>query len=266
VWLPSPNTNYYVRVQVINKTSKQIVSDTSQALLVKTRSKFGFITGTVRDANGHALSADVCRDYVVQAYGPSTFAGGTGKDLQQQVSLAKTNSAGVTTCNGTFTLEVRPNAGYSVRAAYVGTGLTWQPMWYRAGSAGVAARSVGATEITVTVGQTTALANPIQVRSGATITGTAKCPTGSGTTPSGRCTVDVAAMVAGNPNNVITTVRSNSSGEYTLTGLPAGTYTVRVAKADDSTFPHIAEAVAAKVKYFEKSNIAVAAGATVKVS
>lgn len=262
--LPSPNANFYVRVQVVNKAGGAIVSDTSQALLVKTRSKFGFITGTVRDANGGALSKDVCRDYVVQAYGPSTFSGGTGKDLQQQVSLATTS----TTCTGDFTLEVRPNAGYSVRAAYVGSSLAWQPSWYRAGSPGVAARSVGATEVTVAVGATTKLANDIRVRHGGTITGTAKCPTGSGTKPAGSCTVDVAAIVTGTGsyNNVITTDRSTPGGEFTLTGLPAGNYTIRVTRTDDSTFPHIAQALVAKVKYVEKSGVVVTAGATTKVA
>ena len=264
--LPSANTNYYVRVQVINKSDRKIVSDTSQALLVKTRSKFGFISGTVRDANGNALSANVCQDYVVQAYGPSTFSGGTGKDLQQQVGLVTTDRAGVTTCTGDFTLEVRPNSGYTVRAAYVGKALNWQPAWYRSGASGVAARSVGATEVAVSVGQTTKLANAIRVSTGATVTGTAKCPTGSGTAPSGTCTVDVAAIIAGSYNNVITPVRSNSSGVYTLTGLPAGTYVIRVTKTDDSTFPKVAQAVAAKVKYVEKSNVTVAAGATVTVN
>lgn len=266
VSLPSPNTNYYVRVQVIARADGQVVSDTSQALLVKTRSKFGFITGTIVNADGSQLSSEVCQNYVVQVFGRSTFSGGTGKDLHQQVQLATVNSAGAVTCDGSFTLEVRPYDGYSVRAVYVGSDLTWQPSWYQAGSGGVGARSSGATELSVTVGQTTTLANPIQVRSGSTITGRADCPTGSGAGSSGSCTVDVAAILDGNYNNVISTVRSNPNGEYTINGLPAGTYLIRVTRTDDSIFPKIAQAIAAKVKYVEKRGVTIEAGTTTTVN
>lgn len=259
--LPSPNSNYYVRLQIVwrgsyvagpnsgkstGHTAGSTVSDKSQALVVKTRSKFGFISGRVVQDNGQPLPAEVCRDYVVLAYGKASsgFRGGTGLDVHKQLSLVHKDSKGKTVCDGTFSLEVRPNSGYTVQALYVGTAgaTTWRPAWYAYGKPGVTVRSYGATPITVSVGATKALSNPIRVGLGYSLSGTAPCGA-----KSGRCTVDVAAMVnPADPNTVVTIARSNSSGGFTLKGLPKGTYTLRVSQPADGTYAKIADALKAK--------------------
>lgn len=259
--LPSPNSNYYVRLQIVWRSTYvagpnsgkstghaagSTVSDKSQALVVKTRSKFGFISGRVVQDNGAALPAEVCRDYVVLAYGKASsgFRGGTGLDVHKQLSLVHKDKNGKTVCDGTFSLEVRPNSGYTVQALYVGTAgaTTWRPAWYAQGKPGVTARSYGATPITVSVGATKALANPIRVGLGFSASGTAPCGA-----KSGRCTVDVAAMVnPADPNTVVAIARSNSSGGFTLKGLPKGTYTLRVSQPEDGTYAKISDALKAK--------------------
>lgn len=259
--LPSPNSNYYVRLQIVWRGSYvagpnsgkstghaagSTVSDKSQALVVKTRSKFGFISGRVVQDNGQALPADVCRNYVVLAYGKASsgFKGGTGLDVHKQLSLVHKDANGKNVCDGTFSLEVRPNSGYTVQALYVGTAgaTTWRPAWYAAGKPGATVRSYGATPVTVNVGATKALSNPIRVGLGYSASGTAPCGARSG-----RCTVDVAAMVnPADPNTVVAIARSNSSGGFTLKGLPRGTYTLRVSQPQDGTYAKISDALKAK--------------------
>ncbi|MCB0911284.1 MAG: fibronectin type III domain-containing protein [Propionibacteriaceae bacterium] len=189
------DTNFYVRVKVIDKDSGSTRSDTSDFGLIKTRAETGKITGTIA---GPSAS-----DVVVTAYDKSS-------DVVGQSDLKS---------NGTFTLTVRPGT-YRVLATYVGQD-GYTSLWAQAGSSGAALMSDG-TQYAVTLGGTTALPT-ITLAKGATAAGVVK---GVGEGLLGN--VDVTAMLSGEvAARAVSSTDSKTEGEYSLEGLAPGTYTIR---------------------------------------
>lgn len=198
----SPNTNYYVRVRMmeVNTTTTPktyaTASDRTEAIIAKTRSPKGFITGTVT-----GVPSNVLTDYVVTAYSKSTG------EATLQVNLAS---------NGKYTLEVRPG-DYYVQVLYVGSG-NYTSTWVHAdGSAGLARSE--ASPVTVLLSRVPTVATGAVVSGGSTIKGTVTNSSGAAVRD-----VYVAAIYKG---DVLQQGKTDSSGGYTMKGLPEGAYTVR---------------------------------------
>lgn len=202
------NTNYYLRVSLVDITTHGQLGDRSAALLGKTLSPIGWIHGTVTGAPKAALL-----DYAVAAYSA------TSGDVNQQVSLTPTADPGTYE----YKLQLRPGS-YFIQVVNMGTA-NYTTLWALAGDLGAPVKSAG-SPIAVTMSNVTE-APPVTVREGATIKGTITCP-GQGTKDS--CSVDVTALLGG---DVIAQDRSESNGNYTLTGLPAGPYALRMNHAED---------------------------------
>lgn len=204
------NTNWYMRVKIIRKSDNAVLSESSEALMVKTLSPKGYITGTVN------LNGQPAKNYVVAAY--------RGNDLHDQADL---NS------DGSYQLTVRPGS-YQVVAVYIGSG-NFSSRWAATDQArGRSRYDDTARSVAVTAAKATTGVNitPQSTPSFA-ISGDIGCP-GAATT---QCTVDVAAMsnwhTDSKRSRVVNSVRSNSSGVYSITGLPAGKYKLRISHADE---------------------------------
>jgi len=204
----SSNTNYYLRVSIVDLTTRAAIGDRSAAVLGKTLSPVGWIHGTVTGAPKAALV-----NYVVAAYSQSTG------DVNKQVSLTPTSDPGTYE----YRLQVRPGS-YFVQVVNVGS-TNYTSLWALAGDLGAPVLR-SATPVAVTMSNVTE-APPVTVGEGATIKGTVTCP-GQGTKDS--CSVDVTALIG---KDVIAQDRSESNGTYALKGLPAGDYTVRMNHAED---------------------------------
>lgn len=193
------NTNYYMRLRVIDSTGKQR-SDRSDYLLGKTRLETGTIKGT--------MSGAPTRETVVDAY---TASG----ELAAQSNVAS---------DGSYSLTVRPGS-YRLHVTYLGrANLT--SLWATSGSDG-SRLMTEATAITVSTGQAIT-APPVRLGQGATISGTIVDPTGE---PVGA--VDVSALADVGDEEVIDTTRSAPNGAYALQGLPDGKYWLRMVYSKD---------------------------------
>ncbi|MCW5951649.1 MAG: hypothetical protein KIT69_05290, partial [Propionibacteriaceae bacterium] len=199
------NTNWYMRVKIIRKSDNAVLSERSEALMVKTLSPKGYITGTV-NLNGQPAS-----DYVVAAY--------KGKDLHDQAEIAT---------DGSYQLSVRPGS-YNVAAVYIGSG-NLSSRWASSDLTKGRTRYDSARTVAVTAAKATTGVNITpQSTPSYSLSGDIDCPGAAST----QCTVDVAAMSTWGTSRVVNQVRSNSSGGYTVTGLPAGAYKLRISHADE---------------------------------
>lgn len=194
------NKNLYLRIKVISADGT-VKSERTTALMAKTLSPKGYITGRVILPKGVSAS-----QYVVAAY--------KSKDLHAQADL---NS------KGEYVLEVRPGS-YYVQAIYIGSG-NYNTRFAAANPKAGRTRSDGASKVTVEVAKQTK-AKDINPQSTASyvISGDVDCPDGES-----RCDVDVAAMIG---SKVVEQDRSDSNGKYQIKGLPAGTYTLRISHAE----------------------------------
>lgn len=193
------NTNYYVRVMVVDAAKKQM-SDRSAYQLAKTRIPTGIITGKVEGAPG--------KDVVAMAY---SSAG----ELVKQVDVAS---------NGSYSLSLRPET-YKLRLSYLGTS-GYTSLWANAGSDGMP-DSTGATSVSIATGETKA-APTVELAKGATLEGSVKNQTGSLLNG-----VDVASLTAMTSAREIETVvdtPATSAGTFKLTGLSEGAHWVRFIK------------------------------------
>lgn len=194
------NTNYYMRVRVVDSSGKQR-SDTSDFVLGKTRVPLGTIKGKVSGAPAN--------DIVVAAHT-------TGNQLVAQADVKS---------DGSYELSVRPGS-YRVYATYLGKeGYT--SLWAASGSNGGRITSEAST---VSVSENKSSTAPtITLGKGATISGTIYDPSGK-PVPS----VDVTALSAHtSAREVVTLVRGNSNGTYELRGLPDGQYWLRMIYSGD---------------------------------
>lgn len=198
------NTNWYMRVKIISK-SNAVLGERGEAVMVKTLSPKGYITGQV-----NLTDADDAKNYAVAAY--------SGNDLHDQADLSD---------DGRYQLSVRPGS-YQVVAVYIGSG-NFSSRWAATNTTQGRTRTDATRSVSVTAAKETAGVNITpQSQSTYTVSGDIDCP-GAATT---QCTVDVAAMSTWGTSRVVTQVRSDSSGVYTLRGLPAGQYRLRISHAD----------------------------------
>ncbi|MDQ7991675.1 MAG: hypothetical protein AAGC63_01925, partial [Propionicimonas sp.] len=202
------NTNWYMRVKVFLKgdPNRRATSERSDAIMVKTLSPKGYITGSVTIPSGASY-----RDWVVAAY--------RGTDMHDQVALAS---------NGSYRLTVRPGT-YYVQAIYIGNG-NFNSRWLASPNTGGRARNDSggkATGVAVAVGKATGVAAIVpQSTASYSVKGDIDCPGAQSA-----CTVDVAAL--GSAGTVIKQDRSDANGEYTIQGLPAGGYRIRISHSEE---------------------------------
>ena len=203
----SSNSNYYVRIQmlqkvveadgkpVLDKAGKQVmvaVSDRTEAIMAKTRSPKGFIAGTVKGAAGGVLS-----DYVAVAYSRTTG------DVNAQVPVSS---------GGKYKLEVRPGS-YFVQLAYVGSG-NYTTQWVAA--KGTAYMRAEATAVTAKLGNTPLNVATVTVGQGGVLTGKVV-----GTNSKALRDVFVSARTAWtSTREVVAQFSTDSGGNFTLRGLP----------------------------------------------
>lgn len=199
----SSNTNYYVRIQMLQKSTDAkdkdkpvnvAVSDRTEAIMAKTRSPKGYISGTVDGASGTVLS-----DYVAVAYSKSSG------DVNAQVAVSS---------SGKYKLEVRPGT-YFVQLAYVGSG-NYTTQWVAA--SGVSYTREEATAITAKLGNTPVTAKTVDIDEGGIITGKVV-----GTNDKALRDVFVSARTAWtSKKEVVAQFSTDGSGAFTLRGLPPG--------------------------------------------
>ena len=200
------NTNWYMRVRIINKSTGSVVSERSDAVMVKTLSPKGYITGTVN------LQGQPASSYVVAAY--------RDNDLHDQVDVRP---------DGSFQLSVRPGTYYRVAAVYIGPD-NLSSRWFSVDPTRGVTRFDAPGRVDVKVGvATTGVDITPQSTPSYTVSGDIDCPGAAAS----QCTVDVAAMSTTGTSRVVKTIRSNNAGTYTLKGLPPGTYNLRISHADE---------------------------------
>lgn len=197
----SANTNYYVRIRMVQNFSDPVtgvvttvaVSDRTEAVMAKTRSPKGYLSGTVTGVTGAVLS-----DYVAVAYSKST---------------GEVNAQGPVSSTGRYRLEVRPGA-YYIQLAYVGSG-SYTTQWVD--STGEAAYTrEDSTSVTAVLGSTPVTAPPVAVGAGATLAGRVVGPTGVALRD-----VYVSARTAWSQlREVVAQTATASDGRFTLRGLP----------------------------------------------
>ncbi len=206
----SANTNYYVRIRMVqdipNASGTTVVtatSDRSSAIMVKTRSPKGIIAGKLTGASGSALS-----DFQAIAFA-ATSAGTPGE----------VNGVSDVSSSGAYSLELRPGK-YLVRFAHVGTG-NYTSVWWTTDDSN-AYFSGDADTITAALDKTNAVSS-VSTGTGATVTGEV---TNSSTGKAIR-DIYVSARVAWGTatttaarREVVGQSTTNSSGRYTITGLP----------------------------------------------
>lgn len=204
------NENWYLRIKVLRKNSAgtwQTMSERTEALMGKTLSAKGYLTGRVVLPSGVPAS-----EYVVGAY--------KGTDLHDQAPLKS---------DGTYQLSVREGT-YYVKASYIGPG-NYTDKWATTAGTGGLNRTYPAGPATgykVVQAKGTSVAD-IRPGTGFTISGDINCPKAES-----KCTVDVAAMSDwGGTSTVIRAVQSNGNGAYSLDGLPPGKYRLRITHAED---------------------------------
>ncbi len=176
------DTNFYVRVKVVDKDSGSTRSDTSDYGLIKTRAEYGNLTGTV---NGTG-------DVVVVAYDKSN-------DVVGQADVAG---------NGNYSIQVSPGT-YWVLATYTGTN-GYTSLWAKSGANGVALRTDG-TSRAVALGENQGVPD-ITLTKGGEASGTVTDTSGDPI-----ATVDVTALLSG---VVMARATTATNGSYTIQGLP----------------------------------------------
>lgn len=202
------NTNYYVRIRMVQnvtdaagKVTTVGVSDRTEAVMAKTRSPKGYISGTVTGVAGSTLA-----DYVAVAYSR------TSGDVNAQVPVSSA---------GKYKLEVRPG-DYYVQLAYVGSG-NYTTQWVD--TSGTAYARQDATKVTAKLGSTPVTADTVNVTAGGLFTGKV-------VNTSGKAVRDVfvsARTAWTSKREVVSQFSTDSSGGFTLRGLPPGkTVYVRV--------------------------------------
>jgi hypothetical protein len=209
------NTNYYVRIQMFRETvvsgvsTVTPISDRTQAIMVKTRSPKGFLSGKVTGAAGSVLN-----DYMAVAYGSTSSGPGDIK------GTANVSSA------GNYRLELRPGS-YFVQLEYVGTG-NYTTVWLT-GDGSAAYVSGEASTTAVKLDATTSVP-ALAVGAGAIVSGTVK----SSTSGSPIRDVYVSARTSSG-KEIVAQDTTDSNGNYTLQGLPPSTSViVRVNSAADT--------------------------------
>lgn len=197
------NTNYYVRVRVVDAGGVQ-KSDRSDYIIAKTRIPTGFITGTV---NGPPP-----KDVVAAAYT-------TSGELAQQVDVGSDRK---------YKLTLRPGS-YRVQLSYIGSG-NFTSLWAKSSSSGGRISSEGVV-IAVSLNKTVT-APTVTLGAGAVIKGTILYPLG--TNPEPIAAVDVTALSAmTSAREVMALTRSGSDGKYELRGLSDGEYWLRMIYSSD---------------------------------
>lgn len=203
----APNTNWYMRVKLVNRADGSTVSERSEATMVKTLSPKGYIDGSLQ------VPKEQFSHYVVTAY--------ANDEVQDQVRVD---------ANGNYRLTVRPG-GYQVQAIYTGAG-NWTTRW-ATGNPDVGGRtrtdpSGGAAVLAVQVGQVTT-APVIKPTQGYSVSGDIDCPGAQDS-----CAVTVSAMSDwGGTSTVVRQATSSSGGSYTIDGLAPGSYRLRVAHTEN---------------------------------
>lgn len=202
------NTNYFVRVRMMEVTTSTAgvktysnASDRTESIIAKTRSPKGFITGSVS-----GLASNILTDYVVIGYSKSSG------EAAQQVNLGS---------NGKYTLELRPG-DYYVQVLYVGSG-NYTSAWVNSANDGGRSRAE-ASPVNVVLSRVPTNAKAVVVDGGSTIKGTVKNATGD---PIRDVYVSALTTWSSSYEEVLAQGKTDSSGNYTLRGLPVGTYTVR---------------------------------------
>lgn len=189
------NTNYYVRVKVVDAKGA-VKSDTSEFALLKTRVPIGFLSGSVSGAPG--------ADAVAMAYDAKN-------QMAQQVDVSKA---------GNYKFSLRPGK-YKVRIGYLGRD-GYTPGWAKDGAA-MGQTQGQATSYSVSLKKTTN-ADSVALAKGRRVSGVVT----DSSTKKGVRDVDVTALTAGSEREVISRGRTDASGRYVLAGLPNGKYVVRM--------------------------------------
>ncbi len=197
------NTNYYVRVRVVDSGGTQ-KSDRSDYIIAKTRIPTGFIAGKV--------SGPPTEDVVASAYN-------TSGELVQQVDVDN---------DGTYQLTLRPGS-YRVQLTYTGTG-NFTSLWANNSSDGGRISSEGDV-FAVTLNKTTS-APTVKLTAGAVVSGKVLYPLGSNPDPIEA--VDVTALSAmTSAREVMALTATDANGEYELRGLADGEYWLRMIYSSD---------------------------------
>ncbi len=195
------NTNYYFRIRMVRnftdakgKVSTVAVSDRTEAIMAKTRSPKGYISGTVDGAGGSVLA-----DYVAVAYSKSSG------DVNAQVPVSS---------SGKYKLEVRPG-DYYVQIAYVGGG-NYTTQWVA--TPGKASPRGEGTVVKAKLGNTPVTADKVTVDEGGIVTGKVVGKNGKAVRD-----VFVSARTGWtSAREVVAQDSTDGSGNFTLRGLPPG--------------------------------------------
>lgn len=194
------DTAYFVRVRVIDAAGVQR-SDLSDAITAKTIVATGVLKGKVTGAPAG--------DVVVAAYD-------SAGELAQQVDLKS---------DGSYSFVVRPGT-YKVQAVYVGTG-NFTSKWASATNSGTMVPS-GAQALAVSLDGTTT-APEVKLGEGGIVRGKISGPDGVAIAD-----VNVAALSAvTSEREVLAQAETDGSGNYSLKGLPTGTYWLRMMYSTD---------------------------------
>ena len=190
----SPDTNYYMRIRVIDASGAQ-KSDRSDYILAKTRLATGVISGKVTGAP--------TGDIVVDAFT-------TNSELAAQSNVAS---------DGSYSLTVRPGT-YRIHVTYVGSS-NYTSLWARSGTDGGRVTSE-ASDVSVSTGATVT-APQVKLGAGAVVNGKVVDPSGNAIS-----SVDVSVLSGStSEREVIELGRTDSSGNYSIHGLPDGQYWLR---------------------------------------
>ncbi|PFG17838.1 fibronectin type III domain protein [Propionicimonas paludicola] len=194
---------YYARVAVFGAGGKQR-SDLSGYLMVKTLSRYGTLSGTVD-------SSAPMHDLVAVAY-DSSF------NIQDQADIAE---------DGSYQLRVLPGA-IRVRITYLGSD-NFASSWVSASGATVA-NSSGAAQYQV--GNEVVVPVP-EVTIGPAFSVSGKVTDAkTGSTVSG-ATVTISSVAGGRTETLSSTY---SGGTFSFTGIPAGTYRIRLSYVGSATY------------------------------
>jgi hypothetical protein len=211
----SSNKVYYARVVVVDATTLKQRSDRSGYLLVKTLISHGTLTGSVSTS----ASTD---DVVAVAYNSEG-------EIADQSSIAS---------DGTYKLSVRPYSSgstqdtYKVRITYIGHD-NYYSSWVST-TASPAVNSSQASSYKVGNEASTSLPTT-KIAAGNTVSGTViDAKTGKAV---------AGAMVSirntDGSTELLGSVASSSTGAYSFTGIPGGTYIVRASYVGSSTYKNL---------------------------
>lgn len=203
------NTNYYVRVDVVDKSKKQ-KSDRSAYQIAKTRVPTGTLSGRI-----DGLSSKQLRDVVVTAYA-------TNGELVKQVDVKP---------NGTYAAAVRPDT-YRVKVNYLGTE-GFVSAWVNSStSTGKPTLSQG-QKFSVKNGKTISVPT-LKLVKGASLSGTVVSSSGAGLNGAD-ISVRTAQTSAREVEAVLDTPSGKSAGSFEIRGLSAGRHEIRIVKSGYKT-------------------------------